>query len=721
MSLNQSIVKSSTFHSASASRGWRAPRWHVASWLVATCVAWLLIPISHLDAQGAKEDAQENAQTVDASTPAATQIAGSEGEIKIWEFSPYEVDVWYAFDGDVALSPVARAQFSLRLHQELERAFRAAWNLRFMEVSPELRGEIVRDFDSLTLDMLSVQELVLVVSTEHPSTRAVRTMEAAVDTFSEIPIAVGDKQRFDSSMTHLPPDAANSVKRLHEKLVVADSDSATLRAQLVSGEIPVAFLPKRILEAQELGDELRPLLTWLPWQPSTLLRQRDKVIMLLIGMDGDEFTFRCREIDCPMQFFGPVFQSRVRHWSVAERVASDTIVRCFAPVARVEEAEARSANIRVRSGGLIVDDENPARLRVGDVMQPIIRRDDRNGLPVLLQPLGFTYAAMTATDGIKGEVNVYTYSGGPGLQGRQNRRTQRVLLRVRPTTERSDVSIAVRGEPGKVQAGCFIYDRDLLTEQFSLVGRTDWRGRLTIQAPARPVGILSEAVRAARLKAKVEAERLERQREEAAQAVLLATRAEGKEETMETDAGAIRAASTLHDTSVAAHRENDDGNDPDVITLNQPLVMLYIKSGDMVLAKLPYVPGQQDVDVAELSDDSLRLKAESFVRGFQGEILDLIGLRNILAARIRLYMKDNQVEKARAALEDFRRLRTFNEMRDQLSQIQRRMLEETGENVPRSARMRIDRMFQTTRDMLQKYLQDDLMAESERLINGTSS
>ena len=43
-----------------------------------------------------------------------------------------------------------------------------------------------------------------------------------------------------------------------------------------------------------------------------------------------------------------------------------------------------------RAGGLIVRPENPAKLSVGDVMQPIVRRDDKNGRPTLLQPLSWT-------------------------------------------------------------------------------------------------------------------------------------------------------------------------------------------------------------------------------------------------------------------------------------------------------------------------------------------
>jgi dihydroxyacetone kinase-like predicted kinase len=96
------------------------------------------------------------------------------------------------------------------------------------------------------------------------------------------------------------------------------------------------------------------------------------------------------------------------------------------------------------------------------------------------------------------------------------------------------------------------------------------------------------------------------------------------------------------------------------------------------------------------------------VRGFQGEILDQVGLRNLLAARVRLLLKDGKVEKAGEIVEELRKLKDFNEMNDELGMIERSILEQSNADVPRSARSQIDRMFKTTRDMLQKYLQEDV-------------
>jgi hypothetical protein len=132
------------------------------------------------------------------------------------------------------------------------------------------------------------------------------------------------------------------------------------------------------------------------------------------------------------------------------------------------------------------------------------------------------------------------------------------------------------------------------------------------------------------------------------------------------------------------------------------------------------VPGLKEIETAELPDDARRLRAEAFVRGFQGEVLDLIGLRNLLAAQIKLYLKKDDIEQAQNVLEELRRLRNYNEMAKSLELIQRKMLDETEGPIPLRAKNSIDRMFQTTRDMLQKYMQDDLVDQSEQAVKAAT-
>jgi len=96
--------------------------------------------------------------------------------------------------------------------------------------------------------------------------------------------------------------------------------------------------------------------------------------------------------------------------------------------------------------------------------------------------------------------------------------------------------------------------------------------------------------------------------------------------------------------------------------------LLYVRSGDSLLARLPMMPGQSKVERAELNDDQKRLQAEALVRGLQTSIRDLVARREITAARIRKRIKEGKIEEAQKLLEEFRALPTVADMRARIDQ-----------------------------------------------------
>lgn len=614
-------------------------------------------------------------------------------ETKVWEYSPYDIDVWYSFEPGVDLPEGAKTNFLRELEQELLRTFRATWRYQATELAPDWAALVAEDFDSFTVNELTSNELVLAVALKNDATKTVRTTEAVVERLDTVWVTEGALARMQNAAKRYAISPESMESQLIEKCRIADGNAESIKAQLQSGEIACALLPRKDLKGLE---NVRILITNLPWQTDSILRTKDKVFFLLVSKVGDEFVIRVRELDCPMRFLGPAFTAATLDWHHASRVASSSFVRAFAPTARVEKAESLTAQLRHRAGKLAIRPDNPARIKVGDLMQPIVRRDDRNGVPTLLQPLSWTFAAIMKSDGVRMNANVYTYSGGPGLKGRKNRRTRRVLLRVRPTVDNTDMKILVRGTDIP-QSGCFVYTKDHMTGDFDLLGRTDWRGQFNVPVGKNP-RVLPADIRRARLIAKREAE------QKAAAAANQkesdgAETAEGPQEPPKAETAEVPA-------------EIDPSEDKEAIALNYPLMQIYLKNGKDVLAMLPMVPGLQPMEVAELRDDRRRLESEAFVRGFQGEILDVIGLRNLLAARIKLYVKRGDVKKASETLAQMRGLPSFSQLADDLDQIQRQMLDESRGAIALGSKSRIDRMFQTTRDLLQKYLQDNLLDQA---------
>lgn len=614
----------------------------------------------------------------------------AQSDVKIWEFSPYEVEVFYLFDADVGVSPAAQQIWLSQVQAGLERTFRAAWNVRLTPLRSDLAPLLLRRFDSFTVADLQAQPAVTA------------------------PLATNDSDLQRSSGIELDPDLQGNPDLQGSSEQESGVDQEVSQSQetdqplVADGNDERASLDRR---ASESSPQTRAA------RRSSLWHERDKLFFLRVSRQGDATALQVRELDGPLQFFGPTLKASTVDWSYAARLASATIADAFAPVARVEDAASRTAELRLRAGGLILRGDNPAAVVVGDVMQPVVRRDDRNGVPVLLQPLPWTYAAVTASDGVKLEANVYTYSGGPGLQGRKNRRTQRMLLKVRPQAEQTELELVLRNS-AQPQAGCFIYRRDLLTDQFELLGRTDWRGRLTIDQPLLQVEVLPEAVRAARAAAKRAAAAAAQSA--AAQAEAAGDGIASNDSTKEVNGAGDAAGATTESRQAASDAAALAQDDSELIPLRVPLLLLYVKQGSAVLAMLPVVPGLATVETAELPDDRRRLLAEAFVRGFQGEILDVVGMRNLLAAKVNQQVARDQRDAAKATVEELRQLKNYTQMADELEAIQRRMLDETDGPIPLTAKNRIDGLFQTTRTMLQKYLQDNLMTQSEQAVAAQS-
>ncbi|GAB5403631.1 MAG: hypothetical protein Aurels2KO_18620 [Aureliella sp.] len=628
--------------------------------------------------------------------------AVAQDDVTIYEYEPYAVKVWYAFDTSVTARPAARETLVRDISWGLERSFEAAWQSQLEAVPESLFWPVVRGIDTLDIDELSEGDFVLAVSIENDNSKALRTIQASLETLEELPTSATNLAALQSKLEQFPRN--ETLKQIVEKAT---------KSSLVVDEVRSGNQPALLVRRSEVGETkgLRVLPTQLPGQMDSLLRKSDKLFLMVISQVGDGYEVQAREIDCPMRYVGPTMKHTAADWQSLSREAASALARAFAPVARVEDASSSAATLMLKAGGLITDPDNPAAVRVGDVMHPIVRRDNRSGVPTLLEPQSWTYAAITGVEQETLQANVYSYSGGPGLQGRQNARTQRVLLRVRPVVRETEIQVVVLGT-GRPQPGCFVYERDLLTDQFNLLGRTDWRGRLAIKVPEEMPRLLPADIKQKKLRATREFDASKAAAEKAAKAPPAADESAEVAAEIAGDAELAEAQARLAEAMDTEQYE---------LPLRYPLKQIYVKSGEFVLGKLAMVPGLQSVEVAELLDDGRRLEIEAFVRGFQVEIIDLIGLRNVLAARIKLYTRDGKIEEAKEVFDRLVSLQNYDEMANRLVEIQRKLLDDANVEIPRYSKGKVDRMFATTRELLQKYLQDNLVNESRARIQAAQS
>ncbi|GIW90682.1 MAG: hypothetical protein KatS3mg109_1114 [Pirellulaceae bacterium] len=116
--------------------------------------------------------------------------------------------------------------------------------------------------------------------------------------------------------------------------------------------------------------------------------------------------------------------------------------------------------------------------------------------------------------------------------------------------------------------------------------------------------------------------------------------------------------------------------------------VLYVRSGGMLLARLPLLPGQTPVAVGRLTDDAKRLQAEALVRSLQAAVIDLIAQRELFAARIRFLIREKNLDEAQRVLDQLRALPTVTDIRQRID----RGRQETNTDNPKIQAI-IDKMF----------------------------
>ncbi|XZE54955.1 hypothetical protein SH139x_000939 [Planctomycetaceae bacterium SH139] len=139
---------------------------------------------------------------------------------------------------------------------------------------------------------------------------------------------------------------------------------------------------------------------------------------------------------------------------------------------------------------------------------------------------------------------------------------------------------------------------------------------------------------------------------------------------------------------------------------------LYVKNGLLVLARLPMVPGQTEMESADLVGDDIRLQAEAYIRGVQNSIIDLVAIRKLLAANIRQQIKQGNTARATELLNQLRKQPSYEKLADDMAQRQTEIISSN-----RSEQAKIDSLFGETRDLLVKHINQSLINVLDREVN----
>lgn len=223
----------------------------------------------------------------------------------------------------------------------------------------------------------------------------------------------------------------------------------------------------------------------------------DKLILLSLDEQQGRFVFACRELDCRTRYFGQTLRQDVWQTVLAPRVAADVVARVFQPFVRVESSRGKKATVRVRAGGLVADEQSPSAIRTGDVLQPVIRRNDRRGEPKPdgIEVLDLTYLLVRAPQEYLLDCDVYSASRNP-LVGRSSSTVERVAFRVRPQGTHTMLQLVDRDNPTAPLEGYEMWskkplaDGDAQANPSVRLGLTDWRGMIDIEQSDLPLRLI---------------------------------------------------------------------------------------------------------------------------------------------------------------------------------------------------------------------------------------
>ncbi|MDZ4687692.1 MAG: hypothetical protein SH850_21685 [Planctomycetaceae bacterium] len=136
------------------------------------------------------------------------------------------------------------------------------------------------------------------------------------------------------------------------------------------------------------------------------------------------------------------------------------------------------------------------------------------------------------------------------------------------------------------------------------------------------------------------------------------------------------------------------------------LQWLRVMSGDLLLAKVPVLPGATPSARLELPDDSLRLQVEGQLKLLQGDVVSVVAQRAALMATARSSAKKRQWDDAKLRLRQIDVLPQPQSFKERISSI-RGAADVARQSRDRVTEQRIIRLCDETVELVQHYLNDE--------------
>ena len=646
-----------------------------------------------------------------------------------------------------------------------------------------IEAMMFRDLDGLDYDSLTAVDPILAIKRNHPD--AIRIRSAAnVGEFIKQVLAT------DVSIVSLENQGSASgnpgLDGLANRLTAIEGDSMDV-AKKWADPATEAVLLSRGLAMTLTEPEAKLVSPPVTGLVADGIEDYDKVFLVRVRTSRPVPSIDVVEIDVLIRFFGSVASVSTNAGATIGESIGQGLVEAFSPVVRIDNAGQSSADGLLRAGGLIMDENSPGKIHVGDVLMPATRKNDRNGNPFLIGPIDWAYLNATESEiavlSAAGNTGVKVGDQVVGLSGKTIIQPQRLIRTI------SEMGISGATD-AQIKRGKKEIDVEIkfnaAAEPFRLqyLGFSTGirRGRVAVRkvmdgGPAQnqlKVNDVILAINSIKIQAKEsldglvisnkpnKAVKLSIVREDSPMEVTIKPNQRSVRQTRDdsmvemnfyagrsgglqgrknsrTHRVGIKVKPTGNETMLRLHAQRkpdfpligyeiyekslqtkdmtfigrtDWNGRLDVERNDAPLRLMYVKNGGAVLARLPMVPGLQPIAVADIRSDDMRLEAESYIRGVQNSIIDLVAVRELFKARIRMRLKGGEMDQAEELMDALRSQPSNEVLANEMGKRQTLYLKEIGNKDANQRRM-VDQMFSTTRELLGKHINPKLIRDLE--------
>ncbi len=131
------------------------------------------------------------------------------------------------------------------------------------------------------------------------------------------------------------------------------------------------------------------------------------------------------------------------------------------------------------------------------------------------------------------------------------------------------------------------------------------------------------------------------------------------------------------------------------------VVDIFLRSDGQVLAKVPVAAGAKPLLEVPIADDTARLRAQAQLTSLRQELMDVVARRNILIARAKRRLEDQDVSGAREFLNQLDDLPSSARFDQRLRSASESKQNRSGDE---RVQARIDKLFDDTRKLLGRFL-----------------